>query len=253
MEDGIIVTDDFVAIIDGSTSKSPVRIVPGMTNGRYCMLLIKEYICHAESQFTTNDFCNGLTAFIREKYDGLDTQRLAKHPEERLTASCIVYSRARRQIWMIGDCQCLVDGHLYENPKPYETQLAAKRSAIAQELISSGKYTVDELRTDDVARKAIIPELIETMAGQNKSYAVVDGFDIPMDKVRVITLDAQPHTIVLASDGYPHLRPTLAESEAELHRQLHSDPLNIRTFKATKAYARGNNSFDDRSYIRFTI
>lgn len=91
------------------------------------------------------------------------------------------------------------------------------------------------------------------MRGPNVTYAVADGFPIPMDKVRVVTLTSGRHTVVLASDGYPFLRPTLAESEAKLASQLSDDPLNIGRFKATKAYVEGNNSFDDRAYIRFEV
>lgn len=36
-EDGIVVTDNFVAAIDGSTSKGKKRVNPSMRNGRYCM------------------------------------------------------------------------------------------------------------------------------------------------------------------------------------------------------------------------
>ena len=105
----------------------------------------------------------------------------------------------------------------------------------------------------DTARDAIIPHMLETMQQQNKTYAVIDGFPIPQQYVRVITLDFQPWEIVLASDGYPFLLPTLADSEQRLERQRLEDPLNIGTFKATKAFLPGNNSFDDRSYIRFRV
>ena len=71
--------------------------------------------------------------------------------------------------------------------------------------------------------------------------------------VRIITLDFQPWDIVLASDGYPSLCSTLAQSEQRLKEQRLSDPLNIRSFKATKAFASGFNSFDDRAYIRFKV
>ena len=246
-----MITDDFVAVIDGSTSKSPVRIAAGCSNGRYCMTLIAGFVKQADASPGVDEFCNGLTETIHDRYRGLDMRRLEEHPEERLTASCIVYSRHQRQIWMIGDCQCLVDGQLYENPKPCEAAIAEKRAAIIHSLIADGKTTVDSLRTNDTARQAVIPELIETMRGQNHDYAVVDGFPIPMEHVRIINLTPAPHSIVLASDGYPFLLPTLTESEAALRRQLTEDPLNAYTFKATKAFAKGNNSFDDRTYVRF--
>lgn len=43
-EDGMVVTDDFIAVIDGSTSKTPKHLNPDMKNGRYAMMLISEYI-----------------------------------------------------------------------------------------------------------------------------------------------------------------------------------------------------------------
>lgn len=57
--------------------------------------------------------------------------------------------------------------------------------------------------------------------------------------------------IVLASDGYPFLKPTLAESEEALANQIANDPQNISSFIATKGLVEGNKSFDDRTYIRF--
>ena len=43
-EDGIVVSNDFAAVIDGSTSKTPTRLDPSMKKGRFAMLLISEYI-----------------------------------------------------------------------------------------------------------------------------------------------------------------------------------------------------------------
>ena len=150
---------------------------------------------------------------------------------------------------MIGDCHCLVGGQYYDNPKPYEQELAEQRA----DIISRSGLPAEHFLHHDTARDAIIPHMLETMQQQNKTYAVIDGFPIPQQYVRVITLDFQPWEIVLASDGYPFLLPTLADSEQRLERQRLEDPLNIGTFKATKAFLPGNNSFDDRSYIRFRV
>ncbi len=114
--------------------------------------------------------------------------------------------------------------------------------------------TQEELLADDVARPVIIPRMLQTMQQQNRTYAVIDGFRIPRQHVRVVTLDFRPWQVVLASDGYPFLRPTLDESERLLERQRQQDPLNIGPdFQATKAFHPGANSFDDRSYIRFQV
>jgi glycerophosphoryl diester phosphodiesterase len=141
----------------------------------------------------------------------------------------------------------------YDNPKPDEAKLAAMRAEEACRQLSDGK-TIDDLCRNDTARPVIIPRMIETMRNQNITYSVVDGFPIPRQHVLVIPLDFNPWEIVLASDGYPFLYPTLEESEKALQHQRQYDPLNIGPhFQATKAFHPDNNSFDDRSYIRFRV
>ena len=213
------------------------------------MRLISRYIRRMPKTTTCHQFCVGITEYIRKHYRRSQLQRLLEHPEERLTASAIVFSRLNRQLWLIGDCQCLVGNEYYDNPKPYEQELAERRAAI----IRQSPTPWDHYLSNDTARAAVIPRMLETMKQQNVSYAVIDGFPIPEQHVRIVTLDFQPWQIVMASDGYPFLCPTLAESEAKLLEQKTHDPLNIGAFKATKAFVAGNNSFDDRAYIRFDV
>lgn len=240
-EDGIVVTHDFAAVIDGSTSKTPFHLSPLMKNGRYAMTIIAEYIRTMPADATCNDFCNGITRRIADEYCRASlSDRMATHPEERLCASVIIYSDLRREVWMIGDCQAIVDGSFHDNAKPYEQHIAQQRA----DLIRSGMSPAN-------ARHAIEPQLIKAMLeGQNRQYAVIDGTPIYMPGVKTIHAN---HDIVLASDGYPTLCPTLHESEAALARQIERDPQNICDFIATKGIVSGNSSFDDRAYIRIEI
>ena len=277
-EDGMVITDDFIAVIDGSTSKTPKHLNPDMKNGRYAMMLISEYIREElKADASVDEFCQGVTAYIYNKvYEKLGVEeRLKEHPEERLTASAILYSRTRNEVWMVGDCQAIIAGKLYENGKPYEEKIARKRV----ELIAQGLSPAE-------ARKQIEPLLIKAMlSGQNQTYTVIDGFPIYREGVKVVsvsdsssvqgsvsssdscsvqdpvscsgsasasdTIPSSSSEIVLASDGYPFLEPTLAASEAALAEQIANDPQNIRSFIATKGIVEGNKSFDDRTYIRF--
>lgn len=251
-EDGIVVTPDFIAVIDGSTSKSSHRYSFFNSNGRLAMLLVSRTLQRVPKDISLKQFCQEATKAIRRKYSSRMLDRLTQHPEDRITASAVVYSRVRREIWMIGDCQCLVNGQLYENPKPDEDLLANLRAAEVNRLLAAGT-TKEQMLLDDTARPTIIPRMLQTMQQQNITYAVLDGFPVPLQCVRTITLTFEPFELVLASDGYPFLLPTLAESEAALARQKDEDPLNIGRFKATKAFMTGNNSFDDRAYIRFKV
>ena len=266
-EDGIVVTNDFIAVINGSTSKSNYRHSLFNSNGRYAMKLVSTYIRRMPKNITCEAFLRGVTACIRKHYKKSMLQRLTEHPEDRITCSVVVFSRLCREIWMIGDCQCLVTPSAispqpsalshhtsyFDNPKPYEAELAAMRANEVQRLLHQG-HTADDLCRNDIARPVIIPRMIETMRNQNITYSVVDGFPIDRRHVRTITLDFQPYEIVLASDGFPFLYPTLEESEAALQHQRKEDPLNIGPhFQATKAFHPDNNSFDDRTYIRFRV
>ena len=273
-EDGMVVTDDFIAVIDGSTSKTPKHLNPDMKNGRYAMMLISEYIREElKADASVDDFCQGVTAYIYNKvYEKLGVEeRLKEHPEERLTASAILYSRTRNEVWMVGDCQAIIAGKLYENGKPYEEKIARKRVELIEQGLSSAE-----------ARKQIEPLLIKAMlSGQNQTYTVIDGFPIYREGVKVVsvsdscsvqdpvpasdsvpcsgsvsasgTISVSSSEIVLASDGYPFLEPTLAASEAALAEQIANDPQNIHSFIATKGIVEGNKSFDDRTYIRFSF
>jgi len=223
------------------------------------MKLVSRYIRRMSKDTTSEAFMRGVTAYVRKHYKKSMLPRLAEHPEDRLTCSAIIFSRLNREIWMIGDCQCLVisqntphDVHLLDNPKPAEAELAAMRAQEVKRLLAQG-HTTEELCRNDLARPTIIPHMLETMLEQNITYSVIDGFPIARRQVRIIPLDFQPWEIVFASDGYPFLHSTLTESEAALQHQRATDPLNIGDFQATKAFHPDNNSFDDRSYIRFLI
>ena len=240
-EDGIVVSNDFAAVIDGSTSKTPTRLDPSMKNGRFAMLLISEYIKQMPANYTMYDFCQGITLRIAEEYNkrGI-TERMVEQPEERLTASAIVYSNCRKEVWMVGDCQAIIDRTYYDNSKPYEQKIAMQRAT----LIKKGMSPKD-------ARRAIEPQLIKAMLeGQNRQYAVIDGTPIYMPGTHIVKAS---HSVVLASDGYPTLLPTLSESEEALAQHLTEDPQNIGDFVATKGLVEGNISFDDRAYIKLTL
>jgi hypothetical protein len=100
----------------------------------------------------------------------------------------------------------------------------------------------------------ILPLLMVQGAFQNDGWSefgrgALDGKRVPgrfRERVRPVSRE-----IILASDGYPELLGTLAESEEALAAALAADPLRIYArHPGTKAVAAGARSFDDRSYIR---
>lgn len=265
-EDGLVVTPDFVAVIDGSTSKSRLRCHRELSfrkhsNGELAMLVVASVVRKLARDASCRQFCTLATQAIRSHYRKSLLSHLATHPEDRLTASCIVFSRMRRELWLVGDCQALVNGQLIDNPKPSEALLARERadiitaSADYQQWKASGQpLTPQMVALSDRARQAIIPHMLRCMQQQNRGYSVLDGFPVDHRHVVTVSIDFSPKEIVLASDGYPFLCPTLEESEQRLQQQRQCDPLNIGPhFQATKAFLPGSHSFDDRTYVRFSV
>lgn len=175
-EDGIVTTVNHVAVIDGSTSKTPERVNSGMQNGRFAMQLVSDVISSLPAQTTMLQFCRIVTDAIDDAYNYYqqDPDIIQQHPERRLTCSAAVYSRYHREVWLVGDCQCIVGGKHYDNAKPEEAANAEKRSRYIKE----HKLSVEEVRRHDEGRAQIISDIIASMHSQNKTYAVIDGTPI---------------------------------------------------------------------------
>ena len=250
-EDGIVTTNNFIAVIDGSTSKSPIQISSDMKNGRYAMMSVSHYIKTIAPDISCEEFCKGITAFFQEIYrkNHFNLSELKDKPIQRITASTAIYSDIRKEIWMIGDCQCLVNGTLHENNKPAELVNAKKRSLFIHRKLQEGA-SVSDFQENDLGRAYILNDIIDSCMMQNITYSVIDGFPVCMEKVKIIRVHENDE-IILATDGYPFLHNSLKESENALQELLDNDPLCISQHLATKALMKGGHSFDDRAYIRF--
>ena len=66
--------------------------------GRYAMMLISEYIIQElKADALADDFCQGIMHYICDKvYKPLGVaERLLQYPEERLTASAVIYKQGK--------------------------------------------------------------------------------------------------------------------------------------------------------------
>lgn len=246
-----------VAVIDGSTSKSDIHFDKDVSNGRLAMTIIKQQLAEVETMPL-----EGVIQHLQDRlfeqytiYQNIHGQQIIL-PKDRLSASMAIYDDDAAELWLIGDCQALVDGEYFDNPKPMESTHAERRALHIRQLFRTGT-SVDKMQSNDSGRALVLQDIIRDMSGQNNpkspvAYAALDGFPICWEKVKKLSLDPSVrHEIVLASDGYPRLKPTLEQSEQALKRQLTEDPLCVSTFLATKGLMKGQQSFDDRAYIRF--
>lgn len=257
-EDGISIGENYVAVIDGATSKTD-RKWNGETSGRMAARILADAIKKLSPSSTAIDAIKFLTAAIDEIYNLHGVKKTVEaDPKQRISASAAIFNSERREIWMVGDCQALIGDRLVCEQKAIDKLLSTIRSIFLEIEIARGER-IENLLKDDIGRKLILPMLERQTFLQNNPdggdfwYPVLDGFSVPEKGIKALPIPPDVDIIILATDGYPILRNNLEDSEAELQRLLLSDPLLFRQYKSTKGVRSGNESFDDRAYIKLKI
>lgn len=254
-EDGLVITENYISIIDGVTSKGNT-LWQNMTSGVYVKKLLINAINNMSPNLNAEDSIIYLNTLIKEEYEKSNMYEYVKeYPEERLQANLIVFNISKNEIWMWGDCQALINKKLYHKEKKIDKILSEARSLFVDLELKNGK-TVEDIIKNDTGRKYILPLLKQSIVYNNTigEYGcnVLDGFEIMPKSVMKIKVKENDE-IVLASDGYPVLKNSLKESEEKLLEILEKDPLLINIYKSTKGLQKGNISYDDRTYIKFVV
>lgn len=255
-EDAIFINPAFAAVIDGATSKSDFR-KDGMTTGQWAVQCVMEALQVLPADATCAEAVAAVTERIHTFYETNQLlEQVISIPACRCTASAVIYSVFRKEVWQVGDCRCLTHTFYSANEKTVDRVMAEARVACNEAALASG-MTIDELAACDPGRAFILPFLKQQAWLQNRTdaryaYAVFDGFQVPMQQVKCFSV-ADETEIVLASDGYPKLFFTLDETEAYLRRMLAGDPLCMHRNVGTKGVRPGNCSYDDRAYLRLRI
>lgn len=249
MEDVCAITHDYIAVFDGATPKTAFRFADGTTPGQKVARTLAEAVSDLASDISCHEAIAWLSSQIQPGCG---------------EASGILYSAARREIWSVGDCQYawICQGRTFfrhQECKRIDKILSQWRADIVKSLLSRGICSVADIQEDDPGRRIIQPFITRQVRYQNLqenhplAFGVFDGKPIPDRFIHIFPVPDDVREIILASDGYPQLAPTLAETEILLQRLLQQDPLCIDALCGTKAVKAGNLSFDDRTYIRFLI
>lgn len=251
-EDGYVFHEQYAAVVDGVTSKSKY-LFSGKTPGRIGMEVLCRQIPLLEPDLSAAQAVSQLNLALRGARADMSrehTLTLADYPR----ACAAIYSSSRREIWLIGDCQCIVNGKAYTNPKKIDDIMLQLRSYVLQCEQFAGK-TEQELAAEDPGRQAILPFLKKQFLFENSAgsfgYPVLNGEEIIASQLVVIPVPAGSR-VTLATDGYPALFESFDESEAALQVALVKDPLCYKENPQTKGIQSGNVSFDDRCYLQFT-
>ena len=250
-EDRIFLSPFFAAVFDGVTSKSDIRW-NGETGGVHAIKLLGEVL---EGLDPDSDVCN-FASKATDAFSGECNSRGITASNDRIQACCVVYSARRNELWFIGDCKAMADGKEVVSPLIDAEGIYSNARALFLECeLASGK-TFDQIEADDTGRAFILPlvkkySVFSNNGSSEYGYSVINGLPIPGQLIHVAAIPSGCSEIVLSSDGYPKLFPTLEETESYLKALLEKDPLCFRENKRPKGLHKGYNSFDDRAYLRF--
>ncbi len=246
-EDRLVITDSFIAVIDGVTSKSE-RTWEGKTGG----VAAADAVCDAIKAFPQSITAENAVLLLTDAVAALYNENEEKGSA---AAGVIIYSAYHNEIWSIGDCQCIINGKKHLHEKKIDVMLSQKRANFIKSAIENGASEEDFFK-NDTGRELILPEIKQQHKFANVvcdlGYGVINGTSVPLEFIIKYQVN-DGDEIVLASDGYPFLCDTLQESEYLLEKELSENPLCYKNYKSTKGIKEGNLSFDDRTYIKFKI
>ena len=254
-EDGLFINDKFIAVMDGVTAKGEI-----LWNNKTSGFHAKEILIKAMEQLDGKEGASQVLEYLNfqlhKQYNGNEDYFL-KNTAERLRSTIVIYSQRHKQIWCFGDCQFRINGQSFKKEMEIDVLLAEVRSAYLHSELISGK-SAEELCLSDPSQEILLPFIRNQLyfsncdKGGKYEFSVLDGFCDDFSKVIVADVKAGD-TVILASDGYPSLEPSLQESELFLKELKEKDPLCIDCYKAGSGFTNGKSSIDDRTYIKFVV
>jgi hypothetical protein len=252
-EDAVIVTDDYAAVIDGATDVTGRRY-GGVAGGRWAMSACLDAI---EELPTGVNAATGVAALTRTLAARLDS---TLSPADRPSASVTIYSATRRELWQVGDVSFSYPGLPAGAGQPRKRidQIAASfRAAFLAAEAAAGTVDLTQMGDSDPARPAVQTLIARQGFLRNTTgpygYAGIDGRPVPSELIVVHHVPESVSDLAIASDGYPLIAATLAESESVLAQLLQRDPWCVNELAGTKGVLKGQISYDDRAYLRLKV
>ncbi len=250
-EDALYVDNRFIAVIDGVTSKTEMPAKATMSGGRFAAQTMCDLLAVMPNETQPKKMLKWLNDHLKQTIAGSIFAECSEPP----SASLILYDARTKMVISYGDCQVFLNGKTYKQDKAEDIRLAKIRADILQKALDDGT-PLAELLKNDIGRAKIQKHILDyasKFANKPEGGFPVLGRGEIIDDYIIEYPVADGEQVVLASDGYPVLAETLTESETVLHKIIKEDPLLIHQHLATKGVVAGNVSYDDRTYIRFTV
>lgn len=254
-EDFLVATEDFVLVIDGATDQTG-RFIEEMRGGRFVAKTIADFhssgCVPADIEF--GPWVDLVANRISEELDRAGWPKDVGRP----AASVILYSRARRQIFRVGDCHFRFDGITNHGGKGIDDLHASIRSNHLKARILDGA-SVEELLARDTGRDLIVKGLKHQYRHANAwtgmfAYPIFDGKPVPEYLLEKPFDVPEGVSLVMTSDGFDFPQDTLIETLMAQAASYSADPLRIGVDGArggTKGLVDGMKQHDDQTFVSF--
>lgn len=248
--DAIYYNNHFAAVIDGATPKSSL-LWENEPSDVFIANFLKRAFADLPREISMQDAFQFISISFAEHCKGINRELSTMRQDERPQASVVIYSDYHKEIWSLGDCRYLVNGKEHRDVKDIDILLSRLRAFVHEvnEVSAESGATIPWPKGE---RVAIQPFLEQQPWLANKradfGYGVLNGSPEALNFVEVTPVES-PGTIVLATDGYPRLFPTLEQTEAFLRECLDKDPGCYHELCGTKGIVGDNVSYDDRAYL----
>ncbi|MEN0066406.1 MAG: hypothetical protein AAGA48_29995 [Myxococcota bacterium] len=251
--------DGIGGVIEGMTPLESELEWGSVTAGRFAAETVANAVRGLPPDVGKEDALERLTDALREEYNrkGRYTQ-LSTDASARPSCGVALYSPKKRQVWLLGNCQCLI---------MYPAGVSEWRSRIrkldrvyadARSILLLSSEEKGARRWDEGIRQIskLQHRFRNAKEGNRFCFGAIDGFRVhqPNNWERVDVRD-DATAVILATDGYPVLCETLEDSERQLFNILHKDPQMVGKYPRTKGrqtVAEGS-SFDDRAYLKLSL
>ncbi len=248
-EDIIQEGSDWIVVCDGATDKAGYTI-DGVTGGRIAAQVVANAVSSAITKTSAHQIIHSINSAYIETFGA----NLPNLENDRPSCSFAALDKKEGTLIRVGDVGWSDGKNTYDAQKQIDVIHSTMRAAYLQMLLIDGK-PVAELLEIDPGRELILASLRKQAVLRNRedggplAFGAVDGNPIPARFIETWKLGPDVTEVVIATDGYPFIKPTLRESEEYLRADIQVDPLRIGIHKTTKCVKPGNQSFDDRAYV----
>ncbi len=251
-EDCIVVHEHFAAIVSGASVPGQPE-VEGQSAAYFATKILSRAILTLGPGTGPNRFANRLTNVLGAAVEakGLDDDVVWP------AASVVCLSVPRREVWRIGTSAVAINSKVHYGTKTVHQAANAYRAVINAANMEKG-MPVSAVRRDDpgaVAAQPIydaMPYLVNTEG--RWGYGSINGSPVPSAFIEVFELPPGPCTVILASDGFPEVRPTLGQTMHRLETLQSEDPAGTdRLWMMGTALSPGDKSMVDLAYLRLSV